>query len=81
VCVCARALTRNYRCAEETGHGGLVDNDFVSCLETKVRYSPPSGAEVKDWVELYLYSPIRLHGVVLSYGEHRDKFTFTFKVK
>jgi hypothetical protein len=38
--------------------------------------SPPSSAEVKEWVELYLHSPIRLHGVVLSYGEHRDKFTF-----
>jgi hypothetical protein len=27
---------------------------------------PPSSAEAKEWVELYLYSPIRLHGVVLS---------------
>jgi hypothetical protein len=29
-------------------------------------HSPPSSAEVKDLVELYLYSPTRLHGVVLS---------------
>jgi hypothetical protein len=29
-------------------------------------HSPPSSAEVKGWVELYLHSPIRLHGVVLS---------------
>jgi hypothetical protein len=29
-------------------------------------YSPPSSAEVKEWVELYLYTPIGLHGVVLS---------------
>jgi hypothetical protein len=29
-------------------------------------HSPPSSAEVKECVELYLYSPIRLHGVVLS---------------
>jgi len=29
-------------------------------------HSPPSSAEVKEWVELYLYSPIRLHGVMLS---------------
>jgi hypothetical protein len=29
-------------------------------------HSPPSSAEVKEWVELYLHSPIRLHGVVLS---------------
>jgi hypothetical protein len=28
-------------------------------------HSPPSNAEVKEWVELYLHSPIRLHGVVL----------------
>jgi hypothetical protein len=28
--------------------------------------SPPSSAEVKECVELYLHSPIRLHGVVLS---------------
>jgi hypothetical protein len=42
-------------------------------------HSPPSGAEVKEWVELYLHSPIRLHGVVLSSGEHRDNFTFLYK--
>jgi hypothetical protein len=28
-------------------------------------HSPPSSAEVKEWVEPYLHSPIR-HGVVLS---------------
>jgi hypothetical protein len=28
-------------------------------------HSPPSNAEVKEWVELYLPSPIHLHGVVL----------------
>jgi hypothetical protein len=27
---------------------------------------PPSSAEVKECVELYFHSPIRLHGVVLS---------------
>jgi hypothetical protein len=32
----------------------------------KVDHSPPSSAEVKECVELYLHSPIRLHGVVLS---------------
>jgi hypothetical protein len=31
-------------------------------------HSPPSRAEVKEWVELYLHSPICLHGVVLSYS-------------
>jgi hypothetical protein len=29
-------------------------------------HSPPSSAEVKECVVLYLHSPIRLHGVVLS---------------
>jgi hypothetical protein len=29
-------------------------------------HSPPSNAEVKEWVELYFHSPIRLHGVVPS---------------
>jgi hypothetical protein len=29
-------------------------------------HSPPSSAEFKECVELYLHSPIRLHGVVLS---------------
>jgi hypothetical protein len=29
-------------------------------------HSPPSSTEVKECVELYLHSPIRLHGVVLS---------------
>jgi hypothetical protein len=29
-------------------------------------------------VELYLHSPIRLHGVVLSYGEHRDDLPLPF---
>jgi hypothetical protein len=28
--------------------------------------SPPSSAEVKECAELYLHSPIQLHGVVLS---------------
>jgi hypothetical protein len=29
-------------------------------------HSPPSTAEVKEYVKIYLHSPIRLHGVVLS---------------
>jgi len=28
-------------------------------------HSLQSSAEVKEWVELYLHSPVRLHGVVL----------------
>jgi hypothetical protein len=31
----------------------------------KAGHSPPSSAEIKEWVELYLHSPTRLHGVVL----------------
>jgi hypothetical protein len=34
--------------------------------EREADHSPPSSAEVKECVELYLHSPIRLHGVVLS---------------
>jgi hypothetical protein len=41
-------------------------------------HSPPSSAEIKECVELYLHSPIRLHGVVLSLKKkHSDNFTFT----
>jgi hypothetical protein len=32
-------------------------------------HSPPYSAEVKECVELYLHSPIRLHGVVLSQAQ------------
>jgi hypothetical protein len=39
-------------------------------------HSPPSSAEVKECVELYLHSPIRLHGVVLSLKKHKNNFTF-----
>jgi hypothetical protein len=40
-------------------------------------YSRPSGAEVKEWVELYLHSPSApsWRG---AQGEDRDNFTFTF---
>jgi hypothetical protein len=43
-------------------------------------HSPPSNAEVKECVELYLHSPICFHGVVLSSKEHRENFTFSFIV-
>jgi hypothetical protein len=46
----------------------------------ETNHSPPSSAEVKECVELYLHYPIRLHGVVLSQQKHRDNFTFTFYV-
>jgi hypothetical protein len=38
----------------------------VKRLGREADNSPLSSAEVKECVELYLYSPIRLHGVVLS---------------
>jgi hypothetical protein len=38
----------------------------VKRLGREVDHSTPSSAEVKEWVELYFHSPIRLHGVVLS---------------
>jgi hypothetical protein len=34
-------------------------------------HSPPSSAEVKERVEMYLHSPSG------AQGEHRDDFTFT----
>jgi len=35
----------------------------------------PSSAAVKEYVELYLHSPIRLHGVVLGKEKGQDTFT------
>jgi hypothetical protein len=49
----------------------------VKQLGCEVHHSPPCSAEVKEWVELYLHSPIRLHGMVLSLKKrHRVIFTF-----
>jgi hypothetical protein len=41
-------------------------------------HSPPSSAEVKEWVELYLHSPNTpsWRGAQLK---HRDNFTFTYR--
>jgi hypothetical protein len=39
---------------------------WVKREEREADHSPPSSTEVKECVELYLHSPIRLHGVVLS---------------
>jgi hypothetical protein len=43
--------------------------------EREADHSPQSRPEVKVCVDLYLHSPIRLHGVVLTYKKHRDAFT------
>jgi hypothetical protein len=40
-------------------------------------HTPPSSAEVKECVELYLHSPMSLHAVVLVKKKHRDNFPFT----
>jgi hypothetical protein len=41
-------------------------------------HSPPSSAEVKDWVELYLHSPNTPSWRGARLKNHRDNFTFTF---
>jgi hypothetical protein len=38
----------------------------VKRSRSEADHSPPSSAEVKEYVELYLHSPIRLHGAVLG---------------
>jgi hypothetical protein len=38
----------------------------VKQLGHEADHSPPSSAEVKERVELYLHSPISLHGMVLN---------------
>jgi hypothetical protein len=47
----------------------------VNRLEREANHSPQSGAEVKEWVELYLHSPNTpsWRGAQLK---HRDSFTF-----
>jgi hypothetical protein len=44
----------------------------------KADHSLPTSAEAKECVELYLHSPVRLHGVVLSLKKHRNNSNFTF---
>jgi hypothetical protein len=38
----------------------------VKLPEREANHPPTSSADVKKWVELYLYSPVRLHAMVLS---------------
>jgi hypothetical protein len=44
----------------------------------EVDHSPPSSAAVKEWVELYLHSPILLHGLVLIKKSTGTTLPFTF---
>jgi hypothetical protein len=39
-------------------------------------HSPPVSAKVKENVDLYIHSPIRLYGVVFKVVKHRNNFTF-----
>jgi hypothetical protein len=49
----------------------------VKWMEREADHSPPSSAEIKEWVELYLHSSNTpsWRGAQLK---HRDNFTFTF---
>jgi hypothetical protein len=40
--------------------------------------SPPSSAEIKECVELYLHSPILLRGVVLSYKTQKQLYFYLY---
>jgi hypothetical protein len=40
-------------------------------------HSPPSSAEVKEWLELYLHAP-NTPSWLGAQLKHRDNFTFTF---
>jgi hypothetical protein len=40
-------------------------------------HSPPSSAEVKEWVELYFHSPNTPSWRGARLGEHRGNFAFT----
>jgi hypothetical protein len=58
-------------CAERLwGPPRVLFNRFQEFLPwepgREANHSPPSNVEVKECVELYLHSPVRLHGVVLS---------------
>jgi hypothetical protein len=53
----------------------------VKQLLREVDHLPPSSAEVKECVELYLHSQIRLDGVVLKKKKHSDKFPLPFSFK
>jgi hypothetical protein len=50
----------------------------VKRLGRAAHHSPLSSAEVKEWMQLYLHSPIRLHGVVLLQKEARETLHFPF---
>jgi hypothetical protein len=46
--------------------------------EREADHSPPSSAEIKEWVELYLHSPNTPSWRGARLKNHRDNFTLTF---
>jgi hypothetical protein len=54
----------NHPASYPMGTGGSFP--VVNRPDREADHSRPSSAEVKECVELYVYSPILLHGVVLS---------------
>jgi hypothetical protein len=71
-------MSKHYRMTDFQKPDGIRLHLLKSHIKRPAReadYTPPPNAEVKECVELYFDSPIRLHGVVL-----RDDFTFALKV-
>jgi hypothetical protein len=62
-------LPNGYRGLPPPGGGG------VKRPGREADHSPPTSAEVKKIWIWYISSPIRLHGVVLKFVEHRDNST------
>jgi len=48
----------------------------LTFLMVLVDHTPPSSAEVKEWVELYFHSPSKPSRRGAQLKKHRDKFTF-----
>jgi hypothetical protein len=56
----------------------------VKRRELEADHSPPSSGDVKECVELYLHSPVCLHGVVLNEAREQLyllKFTTNMAMK
>jgi hypothetical protein len=60
------SLVERQRCAIEFCVRLGKSGSGIKRLGREADHSPPSSAGVIECVELYLHSPIRLHGVVLS---------------
>jgi hypothetical protein len=67
-----------YPASYPMGNGGFLIG--VKRPGREADHLPPSSAKVKECVELYLQSPIRLHGMVLSYTQGQLYFYLTLSV-